>query len=166
VSVTARDLAIFLHYTYEQLAPSFGYETREATRTWDGDSPNGKLMIAVCEKLIARWRVDLPPPPPEQFQFMGSLNAGPRLLGKFAPSGKFEVCQDLEDLERFAAQSWESDTRAIARLIIVIAKSYQALGAADALAHAFKFAPEHEVYWRERDKVGTCSACNDPEHTR
>ena len=44
-------LAKFLHDTYERLAPQYGYETRPETRTFDHESPNGRLMAAVCEEL-------------------------------------------------------------------------------------------------------------------
>ena len=39
------------HDTYERLAPQFGYVTRPQTRAFDPESPNGKLMIAVCAAL-------------------------------------------------------------------------------------------------------------------
>lgn len=41
-------LARLFHDTYEKLAPTFGYETREDTKQFDPTSPNGKLMIAVA----------------------------------------------------------------------------------------------------------------------
>ena len=40
------------HEVYEELAPSFGYETRTDTREFDPNSKNGKLMIAVCSMVI------------------------------------------------------------------------------------------------------------------
>jgi len=40
------------HEAYERLAPQFGYETREETRQFDPASPNGRLMIAVCEEIF------------------------------------------------------------------------------------------------------------------
>lgn len=46
------ELAILFHNTYEKLAPSFGYETREDTKSFDITTPNGKLMIAVCKEII------------------------------------------------------------------------------------------------------------------
>lgn len=46
-------LARRFHETYEQLAPSFGYETRPETREFDPASPNGRLMIAVCAALAS-----------------------------------------------------------------------------------------------------------------
>lgn len=39
------------HETYERLAPSFGYEIRKDTKAFDSESPNGKLMIAVCQEI-------------------------------------------------------------------------------------------------------------------
>jgi len=48
------DVARRFHETYERLAPSFGYETRQDTKTFNPDSQNGKLMIAVCAELKAR----------------------------------------------------------------------------------------------------------------
>jgi len=48
----AEGLAVFFHETYERLAPSFGYETRKDTKAFDPESPNGKLMIAVCGEVL------------------------------------------------------------------------------------------------------------------
>ncbi len=45
-------LAVLFHETYERLAPSFGYETREDTKEFDKDSKNGKLMVAVCGEIL------------------------------------------------------------------------------------------------------------------
>lgn len=47
-------LARLFHETYERLAPSFGYETRTETRKFDPNTPNGRLMIAVCAELSER----------------------------------------------------------------------------------------------------------------
>ena len=46
------ELAILFHETYEKLAPDFGYETRKETKKFKEDSPNGRLMIAVCEIVL------------------------------------------------------------------------------------------------------------------
>ena len=48
----AERLARLFHDTYERLAPKFGYETREETKQFDPESPNGKLMIAVCGEFL------------------------------------------------------------------------------------------------------------------
>jgi len=53
VGVTKLELAVLFHDTYERLAPGFGYETREETRTFSPNSKNGKLMIAVCGEILA-----------------------------------------------------------------------------------------------------------------
>lgn len=42
--------AMLFHNTYESMAPEFGYETREDTKQFDSESPNGKLMTAVVGK--------------------------------------------------------------------------------------------------------------------
>ena len=47
----ALSLSLLFHETYERLAPNYGYETRIATRQFDPDSPNGRLMIAVCGEI-------------------------------------------------------------------------------------------------------------------
>jgi hypothetical protein len=47
-------LARLFHDTYERLAPSYGYETREETRQFDENSKNGQLMIATCKEIIGR----------------------------------------------------------------------------------------------------------------
>jgi hypothetical protein len=50
--LTPQKLASLFHDTYEAFAPSFGYETRNDTKDFDPDSPNGKLMVAVCKFII------------------------------------------------------------------------------------------------------------------
>jgi hypothetical protein len=51
----AEQLAQRFHETYERLAPSFGYETREASaKPWaDVPDQNKRLMIAVCGEILA-----------------------------------------------------------------------------------------------------------------
>lgn len=51
-TITPEKLASIFHDTYESLAPSFGYETREDTKDFDLKSKNGKLMVAVCKFII------------------------------------------------------------------------------------------------------------------
>lgn len=54
----AVQVARFFHDTYEELAPSFGYDTRPETKVaWD-DLPaeNRKLMIATTIVVLARMR--------------------------------------------------------------------------------------------------------------
>jgi hypothetical protein len=53
---TPESLARFFHDTYEMLAPSFGYETRKDTRDFNPKSQNGRLMVAVCEAVLLRFR--------------------------------------------------------------------------------------------------------------
>ena len=48
----AEEMAIFFHNEYETLAGFYNYDTREDTKEFDKNSPNGKLMIAVCESWI------------------------------------------------------------------------------------------------------------------
>ena len=50
--------AILFHETYEKLAPDFGYATRTDTKKFDKESPNGKLMIAVCKEVISQAQSD------------------------------------------------------------------------------------------------------------
>lgn len=52
VTATPTELAMLFNETYERLAPEFGYTTREETREFDPGSPNGRLMIAVCDELL------------------------------------------------------------------------------------------------------------------
>jgi hypothetical protein len=51
----AAELALVFHNTYEKLAPSFGYETRQDTKEFDFKSNNGRLMVAVCSEVI-KWQ--------------------------------------------------------------------------------------------------------------
>lgn len=50
-------LATMFHEAYERLAPSFGYETRPDTRSFDPDSKNGRLMVATCAAILDRVRM-------------------------------------------------------------------------------------------------------------
>lgn len=49
------EIARQFHNTYERLAPKFGYKTREDTKDFDPESPNGKLMIAVCGEVVKQY---------------------------------------------------------------------------------------------------------------
>jgi hypothetical protein len=62
VAGNAERLARAFHEAYEELAPSFGYETREASaKPWDQvPEQNRNLMIAVCRKLISDGEIIAP----------------------------------------------------------------------------------------------------------
>lgn len=51
VSKNGMALARRFHELYERLAPDHGYETRDDTKELDFDSPNGRLMLAVCAEI-------------------------------------------------------------------------------------------------------------------
>jgi len=53
--MTPKELAILFHDLYEKLAPFYDYETRKETREFDKNSPNGKLMISVCEDILTEY---------------------------------------------------------------------------------------------------------------
>jgi len=52
----AEQLAKFFHEQYEELAPTFAYETRKASAVaWEDVPENNKqLMIAVCARVMLR----------------------------------------------------------------------------------------------------------------
>jgi len=52
-SLTIEEVAKLFHDTYEKLAPDFGYHTRPEYRDWNINSNNAKLMMAVCEIVLA-----------------------------------------------------------------------------------------------------------------
>ena len=52
--IDGTQLAILFHQTYERLAPKFGYVTRAKTKKFSVNSPNGRLMVAVCEELLKK----------------------------------------------------------------------------------------------------------------
>jgi len=56
MSDAAEDLARQFHETYEALAPSFGYETREASaKPWEEvPEANRNLMVAVCRVIMRK----------------------------------------------------------------------------------------------------------------
>ena len=41
------------HDCYERRAPDFGYSTRDDTKSFDPESPNGLLMRAVCLEVMS-----------------------------------------------------------------------------------------------------------------
>ncbi len=58
--MSAESLARLFHETYERLAPSFGYRTREASAVpWeDVPADNKALMIAVAGEVLAKLAAD------------------------------------------------------------------------------------------------------------
>lgn len=52
--VTSEELAKYFHQNYEQLAPHFGYKTREASAVPWEDVPemNKNLMVTVCHRIL------------------------------------------------------------------------------------------------------------------
>jgi len=52
-------LARRFHEVYERLAPKYGYSTREETREFDAESPNGKLMIRVCGEVCGSLQAEV-----------------------------------------------------------------------------------------------------------
>lgn len=60
--LNAEQLANLFHETYESLAPSYGYETRPETKVFNPESPNGKLMIAVCTEVLKALTATEPKP--------------------------------------------------------------------------------------------------------
>lgn len=57
----AEILAKRFHELYEELAPTFDYKTRRASRVeWKDVPPNNKnLMIAVCNRIIEDYEIEL-----------------------------------------------------------------------------------------------------------
>jgi len=51
-----KQVARLFHNIYEELAPQFGYETREDTKEFDPKSKNGKLMLEVCDRVAKEIR--------------------------------------------------------------------------------------------------------------
>lgn len=52
VPCSGSSLAKKFHDAYERLAPQFGYETRPDTKVYAPDTPNGRLMVAVCAEVM------------------------------------------------------------------------------------------------------------------
>ena len=50
--MSALELAVLFHVIYERKSAEFNYVTRQDTRIFDPESPNGKLMIAVCDEIM------------------------------------------------------------------------------------------------------------------
>jgi hypothetical protein len=45
-------LAKRFHELYEISAPAFGYKTKDETKKFDPESPNGRLMAWVCFEIV------------------------------------------------------------------------------------------------------------------
>jgi regulator of replication initiation timing len=50
--MSALELAVLFHVIYERKSAEFNYVTRQDTRIFDPESPNGKLMLAVCDEIL------------------------------------------------------------------------------------------------------------------
>ena len=46
------ELAALFHSLYEKYAPEYGYITKKETRDFKAHTPNGKLMIRVCQEIL------------------------------------------------------------------------------------------------------------------
>lgn len=53
--LTPLSMAKQFHDLYEFYASTYGYKTRDDTKTFNPDSPKGKTMIAVCSGVKALW---------------------------------------------------------------------------------------------------------------
>lgn len=101
----AEEFARKFHDRYEDLAPYFGYETREDTREFDPNSPNGKLMISVCSDMLK---------PPEgtqaiTFHIPKGVTAGQALFKAILfMSGKTECHDQLFLISKTAEQIQEA----------------------------------------------------------
>ena len=79
-------LAQLFHETYERLAPRYGYETRPDTKIFKPDSPNGRLMIAVCDTLLFELRAT---------GEMAKLKKKYGLTEKDWDYGEYEIAEDI-----------------------------------------------------------------------
>lgn len=49
--VNGLEIAKKFHDKYEELASNYGYATRKDTQVFNEESPNGRLMVAVCQAI-------------------------------------------------------------------------------------------------------------------
>lgn len=47
------NITILFHDTYEEVSKKYGYKTREDTKIFDIESPNGKTMYETVEKVVS-----------------------------------------------------------------------------------------------------------------
>lgn len=109
--MTPEMLARFFHHTYENLAPSYGYETRKDTRAFDPTTPNGKLMVAVAAEAL-KGPLALP----------ARLAAADVVRGRICRLVSFGVADEdlrkvLDLCERLERESLESAARELESLI-------------------------------------------------
>jgi hypothetical protein len=84
-------LAGIFHGTYERLAPQFGYETRPDTREFRPASPNGQLMIAVCQELLDKSVAEKPTKPAGACDYCDNQELKSVYT---SPNVTFKVCAD------------------------------------------------------------------------
>ena len=94
-------LARRFHNLYEHMAPQFGYTTREDTRLFIPESPNGKLMIAVCEALASS---------PEVAARIAEARREGWNAAKEASEGAIETM--LRGIDKMLAEIWGGSRRA------------------------------------------------------
>ena len=95
------ELAILFHNTYEKLAPSFGYETRLDTKSFETTTPNGKLMIAVCKEII-KWQKEQDKNKYSEEEVIELLTKRCEFLGtSLSPFNELLLKQDLEWFNEF-----------------------------------------------------------------
>jgi hypothetical protein len=56
--MNAIKLAVLFHELYEKYAPEYGYETKDETKIFKAQTPNGQLMIRVCREIQKIVRVE------------------------------------------------------------------------------------------------------------
>jgi len=56
---TVKEYTKIFHNTYEELAPKFGYITREETKEFNTTTSNGLLMISVVEKVLGEYNQEI-----------------------------------------------------------------------------------------------------------
>ena len=82
------EVALLFHEAYERLAPSFGYQTREETREFDPDTPNGQLMIAVVGEVLGFLRTSQTAPDDADSGFSGDVVKRAEMLWANLPTGR------------------------------------------------------------------------------
>lgn len=53
------NITILFHDTYEEVSKKYGYQTREDTKVFDMESPNGKTMYETVEKIMTPYLQEL-----------------------------------------------------------------------------------------------------------
>lgn len=154
-TIQPEDLARYFHATYEAFAPSFGYRTRQASAVAWEEVPdhNKRLMIAVCQRVLALLRDEVPVVQAPQCGYCGQspLNACRICLVDLCPDHTVAVEDSLYCAKHDPRVLTPFIERYAALMQAAPVRSATQQAARDILAALYTVSPSTTVldYWNE-----------------